>query len=42
MQNNPKFAVMKKLEQIEMEHDIEIGLAKLRYEVSRINKRIRD
>ena len=29
---NPKFAVMKKLVNIEMEQDIELGMAKLRYE----------
>ena len=39
---NPKFAVMKKLENINMEQDIELGLAKLRYEVARINKRIKE
>ena len=39
---NPKFAVLKKLEQIDMEQDIELGLAKLRYEITRLNKRIRE
>ena len=39
---NPKFAVMKKLERIDMEQDIELGMAKIRYEITRINKRIRD
>ena len=39
---NPKFAVMRKLEQIDMEQDVELGLAKIRYEITRINKKIRD
>ena len=39
---NPKFAVMKKLQQIEMEQDIELGLGKIRYELTRLNKKRRD
>ena len=33
---NPKFAILRKLEYIEVEHDTGICLAKLRYEISRI------
>ena len=33
---NPKFAILKKLENIEVEQDIEICLAKIRYEIQRI------
>ena len=39
---SPKFAVMKKLELIDMEQDSELGLAKLRYEIMRIMRRIKD
>ena len=33
---NPKFAILRKLETIEIEQDIEISLAKMRYEITRI------
>jgi len=39
---NPKFAILKKLDQLEMEQDIELGLAKLRYEAKKLADRIRD
>ena len=39
---SPKFAVMKRLDQLEMEQDVELGLGKLRYEITRMNKKIRD
>ena len=39
---NTKFAVLKRLNQIDMEQDLELGLAKIRYVVTRINKRIRE
>ena len=40
---NPKFAVMRKLKRQEIEQDIELGLAKIRYEVNRrIQKRKTD
>ena len=35
---NPKFAIMKKLVKIETEQDVELCAAKLRYEISRIEK----
>ena len=34
--------MLKKLEQIDMEQDVELGLGKLRYEITRINKRIKE
>ena len=37
---NPKFAVMKKLVETEMEQDIEMCLAKLRYETRKITEMI--
>ena len=39
---NPKFAVLKKLELLEIEQDVELGLGKLRYEVGRMMKRQKD
>ena len=39
---NPKFAIMKKLDKIEMEQDVEVCLSKLRYEIRRIEELIRE
>ena len=38
---NPKFAVMKKIKTIEMEHDVEYCLGKLRYEIRKIEEMIK-
>ena len=39
---NPKFAIMKRIQKIEMEQEVEVCLAKLRYEFRKIMELIRE